>query len=83
MESFYEKAERRISYYKGFQKVLLEESNKRQGILKDFYFQQYHDVVFVTEALEALVAVRKELEKEEPDTEKLRSLVKWDEDLSK
>jgi len=80
MESFYEKAERLAGFYKGLQANYLAESNKREGHLRDFYFRLYHDAVFVTEAIWALAEVRKELQKETPDIEKLRTLVRWDEE---
>lgn len=82
MESFNEKANRLAGFYEGLQKEYLETSNKRQNVclLRDFYFRLYHDAVFVTEAIRTLVEVRKELLKETPDVEKLRTLVQWDEE---
>lgn len=80
MENFYEKAERLASFYGGLQANYLDESNKREEYLRDFYFRLYHDAVFVTEAIQTLAAVRKELLKETPDIEKLRTLVRWDEE---
>lgn len=79
MESFNEKAERLASFYGGMQANYLTEANKREKYLRDFYFRLYHDAVFVTEAIWALAEVRKELLKESPDVEKLRTLVQWDE----
>lgn len=80
MENFDEKAERLASFYGGMQNNYLAESNKREGYLRDFYFRLYHDAVFVTEAIQTLAAVREELQKEVPDTKKMRDLVKWDEE---
>lgn len=80
MENFYEKAERLAGFYEGLQANYLDESNKREEYLRDFYFRLYHDTVFVTEAIWTLAEVRKELLKETPDVEKLRNLVKWDEE---
>ena len=80
MENFSEKAERLASFYKGLQTNYLTESNRRKGHLREFYFRLYHDTVFVTEAIQTLAAVREELLKETPDIEKLRNLVKWDEE---
>ena len=80
MENFYEKAERLASFYEGLQNNYLAEANKREEYLRDFYFRLYHDAVFVTEAIWTLAEVRKELLKETPDIEKLRNLVKWDEE---
>lgn len=79
MESFNEKAERLASFYGGMQANYLTEANKREKYLRDFYFRLYHDAVFVTEVIWALAEVRKELLKESPDVEKLRTLVQWDE----
>lgn len=80
MENFYEKAERLAGFYEGLQANYLAESNKREGHLREFYFRLYHDTVFVTEAIQTLAAVRKELQKEVPDIKKMRDLVKWDEE---
>lgn len=80
MEKFEEKAERLAGFYGGLQANYLAESNKREGHLRDFYFRLYHDAVFVTEAIQTLAAVRKELQKEVPDIKKMRDLVKWDEE---
>lgn len=80
MEKFEEKAERLAGFYDGLQANYLAESNKREGHLRDFYFRLYHDAVFVTEAIQTLAAVRKELQKEVPDIKKMRDLVKWDEE---
>lgn len=80
MESFDEKAERLASFYGGMQNNYLAEANKREKYLRDFYFRLYHDAVFVTEAIGTLAEVRKELLKETPDIEKLRTLVRWDEE---
>lgn len=80
MENFYEKAERLAGFYEGLQVNYLAESNKREGYLREFYFRLYHDAVFVTEAIQTLAEVRRELLKETPDVEKLRNLVKWDEE---
>lgn len=80
MESFNEKANRLAGFYEGLQHNYLEESNSRTGFLRDFYFRLYHDAVFVTEAIQTLAAVREELQKEVPDTKKMRDLVKWDEE---
>ena len=80
MEKFEEKAERLAGFYEGLQANYLAESNKREEYLRDFYFRLYHDAVFVTEAIWTLAEVRKELLKETPDVEKLRTLVQWDEE---
>lgn len=82
MENFNEKAERLAGFYRGMQQNYLETSNKHRGIpvLQEFYFRLYHDAVFVTEAIQTLAAVREELLKETPDVEKLRNLIKWDEE---
>ena len=80
MEKFEEKAERLAGFYEGLQANYLAEANKREGHLREFYFRLYHDAVFVTEAIQTLAAVREELQKEVPDIEKLRNLVKWDEE---
>ena len=80
MEKFEEKAERLAGFYEGMQANYLAESNKRKGYLREFYFRLYHDTVFVTEAIQTLAEVRKELLKETPDMKKLRKLVKWDEE---
>ena len=80
MEKFEETVERLASFYRGLQANYLAEANKREGHLRDFYFRLYHDTVFVTEAIWALAEVRKELLKETPDIEKLRTLVRWDEE---
>lgn len=80
MEKFEEKAERLAGFYEGLQANYLAESNKREGRLRDFYFRLYHDAVFVTEAIQTIAAVREWLLKETPDIEKLRNLVKWDEE---
>ena len=80
MENFDEKAERLAGFYEGLQANYLAESNKREGHLREFYFRLYHDTVFVTEAIRTLEEVRKELLKETPDMEKLRTLVQWDEE---
>lgn len=80
MENFNEKAERLASFYGGMQANYLAESNKREGYLKEFYFRLYHDAVFVTETIQTLAEVRKELLKDAPDFEKLRTLVQWDEE---
>ena len=80
MENFYEKAERLAGFYEGLQANYLAESNRREEYLRDFYFRLYHDAVFVTEAIWALAEVRKELQKEVPDIQKMRDLVKWDEE---
>lgn len=80
MESFDGKAERLAGFYEGLQANYLAESNKRGEYLREFYFRLYHDTVFVTEAIQTLAAVRKELLKETPDIEKLRTLVQWDEE---
>ena len=79
MEDFDKKAERLAGFYEGLQATYLAESNKREGYLREFYFRLYHDAVFVTEAIWTLAEVRKELLKETPDIEKLRTLVQWDE----
>lgn len=80
MEKFEEKAERLAGFYEGLQANYLVESNKREGHLREFYFRLYHDAVFVTEAIRTFAEVRKELLKETPDIEKMRDLVKWDEE---
>jgi hypothetical protein len=80
MENFDKKAERLAGFYKGLQANYLAESNKREGNLREFYFRLYHDAVFVTEAIETLAEVRKELLKDTPDVEKLRTLVQWDDE---
>ena len=80
MEKFEEKAERLAGFYEGLQANYLTESNKREGNLRDFYFRLYHDAVFVAEAIQTLAAVREELQKDTPDIEKLRTLVRWDEE---
>ena len=80
MENFYEKAERLAGFYEGLQANYLAESNRHEEYLRDFYFRLYHDAVFVTEAIWALAEVRKELQKEVPDIQKMRDLVKWDEE---
>ena len=80
MEKFDEKAERLAGFYEGLQANYLAESNKREGYLREFYFRLYRDAVFVTEAIQTLAEVRKELLKESPDVEKLRTLVQWDEE---
>ena len=80
MEKFEETVERLVGFYEGLQSNYLAESNKREGHLRDFYFRLYHDAVFVTEAIQTLAAVREELLKETPDIEKLRTLVRWDEE---
>ena len=80
MEDFDKKAERLAGFYEGLQTNYLTESNRRESHLRDFYFRLYHDAVFVTEAIRTLAEVRKELLKETPDIEKLRTLVRWDEE---
>ena len=80
MEKIEEKAERLAGFYKGLQANYLAESNKREGHLREFYFRLYHDTVFVTDAIQTLAEVRKELLKESPDVGKLRTLVRWDEE---
>lgn len=80
MEKFDEKAERLAGFYEGLQANYLAESNKCKSHLRDVYFRLYHDAVFVTEAIQTLAAVRKELQKEVPDIKKMRDLVKWDEE---
>ena len=80
METFNEKAERLAGFYEGLQANYLAEANKREKYLRDFYFRLYHDAVFVTEVIQTLAAVREELQKEVPDTKKMRDLVKWDEE---
>lgn len=80
MEKFEEKAKRLAGFYEGLQANYLAESNKRWGHLRDFYFRLYHDTVFVTEAIQTLAEVRKELLKETPDIEKMRTLARWNEE---
>ena len=81
MEDFDKKAERLAGFYEGLQANYLDESNKRKGYLREFYFRLYHDAVFVTEAIWTLAEVRKELLKETPDVGKMRTLVQWDEKI--
>lgn len=80
MESFNEKANRVAGFYESLRVNYLAESNKREGCLREFYFRLYHDAVFVIEVIWVLIEVRRELLKETPDIEKLRTLVQWDEE---